>query len=44
MRDVEGRNYFTPEYTRKMLIVALFEEGFSIELIFTLDDASDNFG
>ena len=33
MKDVEGRSYFTPEYTRKMLIVALFEEGFSIEEI-----------
>ena len=33
MKDVEGRSYFTPEYTRKMLIVALFEEGFSVEEI-----------
>lgn len=33
MKNVEGRSYFTPEYTRKMLIVALFEEGFSIEEI-----------
>lgn len=33
MQDVEGREYFTPEYTRKMLIINLFEARFSIEEI-----------
>ena len=33
MKDVEGRKHFTPEYTRKMLIINLFETGFSIEEI-----------
>ena len=33
MQDVEGREYFTPEYTRKMLIINLFEAGLSIEEI-----------
>lgn len=33
MKDVEGRKYFTPEYTRKMMVIRLFESGFSIEEI-----------
>lgn len=30
---IQGRDKFTPEYTRKMLIVKLFESGFAIEEI-----------
>lgn len=33
MKEVEGRKYFTPEYTRKMLIVNMFDMGFAIEEI-----------
>lgn len=33
MEDVEGCEYFTPEYTRKMLVINFFEKGFSLEEI-----------
>lgn len=33
MEDVEGHELFTPEYTRKMLVVNFFETGFSVEEI-----------
>lgn len=33
MEDVEGHEFFTPEYTRKMLVICFFEKGFSIEEI-----------
>ena len=33
MKNVDGRKYFTPENTRKMVIIRLFEAGFSIEEI-----------
>lgn len=33
MKDVDGHEYFTPEYTRKMLVINFFETGFSIEEI-----------
>lgn len=33
MKEITGRKYFTPEYTRKMLIKKLFDSGFSVEEI-----------
>lgn len=33
MKNIEGGQYFTPEYTRKMLIINLFKAGFAIEEI-----------
>ena len=33
MENIEGRENFTPEYTRKMLVINFFESGFSIEEI-----------